>query len=129
MRWINIVQALTIVLLSTTDIVAASGNKLTTSPTATNGHRQLRSLTTTDRQVDEPTDVLATNEERLETPILRSLGVDQTNEVVSQAAQTAGIPPGTEVVTKYYKNGVKQKVGRWFHNLVGEGPTRRLRKA
>uniref|UniRef100_A0AAV1TAC2 RxLR effector protein n=1 Tax=Peronospora matthiolae TaxID=2874970 RepID=A0AAV1TAC2_9STRA len=129
MRWLNIVQALTIVLLSTTDIVAASGNKLSTSTTATDGHRQLRSLATTDRQVDDLTDVSATNEERLETPILRSLGVDQTNEVVSQAAQTADIPPGTEVVSKYYGNGVKQKIGRWFHKFVGQGPARRLRKA
>ncbi|CAI5731725.1 unnamed protein product [Hyaloperonospora brassicae] len=126
MQWFNMVQVLALVLVATTSGIAASNSSgLSTSATAAawcNRRPQRRSR----RDADwsdcshwRPIEGVARRE-------TRGRRRDDDEEVQSEPKYNAD---GTVVVSKYYKNGVKQRLAHWWNSLVSQRPARRLREA
>ncbi|OWZ24712.1 RxLR effector protein [Phytophthora megakarya] len=108
MRLIQLALVFMIALLATCDCIAATNKKLLT----TEDSRNLLANNDIPTKPSNPTGISATEEERQ--------GESTTNA------------DGTVTVSKYYNNGLKQKVQKWWNGLVGSisgtKPTRRLRQ-
>lgn len=137
MRLIEVVLVFLITLLATRDGSATdSSNKLqaTTANAVTESHRKLLSFGNANqakRGLQESTGISSTNEERLSSSTLASVegrraGTRTTSATTTSTTTTNG--DGTITVSKYYNNGLKQKIEKWWKGLFNSSPTRRLRQ-